>query len=211
MSRTLSRRTTLSLTAAFALMWLGAAWLILGAVLRAGGTVTAEYWSWFRPFRVVRETNRLLVEDMPQFSFAEVDGRTIMAAELSESVRWLSAAPALLLIVMLLGAALALGFVHWHMRSGDFFHPHVVAALRVIAVILIGGGIAHGILDGAASDAIAAAVTEISAREGASSGGVSLDRPDFHFELILLGAVAGVLALAFRRGGELAEEAEGVV
>lgn len=211
MSRTLSRRTTIRLTAAFALMWLGAAWMIFAAVLRAGGTVTAEYWSWMPPFRVFRETNRLPVEDMPQFSFAELDGRTIMAAELSRSVRWLAAAPSLLLIVMLLAVVLLLGFVHWHMGRGDFFHPRVIVALRVIAVILVGGAVAHGLIDGAARDAIAAEVTEISARTGASTGGLGFGRPDYRFEFMLLGAVAGVLAIAFRRGSELAEEAEGVV
>lgn len=202
----LPRRTRAGLTAAFVLLWLGAAGMIAAAALRAGGTVTAEYWLPFPPFR---ETNRLPVADMPQFSFAGVDDRTIMATEISLPVRWLSAAPSLLLIAMLLVTAIVLGTIFRHMARGDFFHPGVVLALRVIAVALIGGGIVHGFLDNAAWKAIAAEVMAIQSRS--NEAGISLDKPDIQFGLILLGAVAGALAVAFRRGGELAEEAEGVV
>lgn len=124
-------------------------------------------------------------------------------------MRWLSAAPSLLLIAMLLVTAIVLGTIFRHMARGDFFHPGVVLALRVIAVALIGGGIVHGFLDNAAWNAIAAEVMAIQSRS--NEAGISLDKPDIQFGLILLGAVAGALAVAFRRGGELAEEAEGVV
>lgn len=203
---TLPRRTRAGLTAAFALLWLGAAGMMAAAALRAVETIRAERWAGVPPFT---EWTPLPVAGMPQFSFAEADGRTIMASEISPAVRWFSVAPSLLLIAMLLVTAVALATVFRHVARGDFFHPGVVRALRVIAAVLIGGGIVHGLADNAAWDAIAAEVSEIQSRS--SGGGISLDRPDIQFGLILLGAVAGALAVAFRRGGELAEEAEGVV
>lgn len=202
----LPRRTRAGLTAAFVLLWLGTAGMILAATLRAVETVRAQTWSGVPPFT---GWDPMPVARIPQFSFAEADGRTIMASEIALPVRWFSAAPSLLLVAMLLVTALALGRVFRHMARGDFFHSGVVRALRVIAVVLVGGAIVHGFLDNAAWDAIAAEVGEIQSR--GSGGGLSLDRPDIQFGLILLGAVAGALAVAFRRGGELAEEAEGVV
>jgi hypothetical protein len=205
------RRTRAGLAAAFLLLWLGAAGMIAVAALRAVQTIRAERWAAVPPFT---EWSPLPVAGMPQFSFAEVNGRTIMAEEISVPVRWFSAAPSLLLIVMLVVTAVALGEIFRHVHAGDFFHPGVVRALRVIAVVLIGGAILHGLLDDAAWDAIAkevAAVQERLSGPGTSEGGISLDKPDLQLGLILLGAVAGALAIAFRRGGELAEEAEGVV
>lgn len=209
MPKTKTRPTSVRLAVTFVLVAaaVGALWRLV----QVWGILTAQYlWAGgdLDP--------RLPVESLPQLLQADVrDGHSFYLEDLPLWLRAASALPALVYAITIVLAAILVARMLRTIACGDAFGSGVRRTLAGLSVILIGGGILHGLADTVAVWLLRQNLFRFSQEHGADDApalrGVGLDLPDWPIMLIVLGLIAAALTIAFRQGARLREEMAGVI
>ncbi|MFP7761857.1 hypothetical protein [Marisediminicola sp. LYQ85] len=163
---------------------------------------------------------RLPLEHLPQLLQADLrQGSSGTLADADLLLRILSATPALIETMIIVAATVFLLRALRRIASSEPFHPMVLRHWKLLASILIGGGILQGLADTAAG---AYLFTHISvtaqfdpAQRNEFLGGdyvaIGTNLPQWPVTTIVAGFVALALMTAFRSGAKLERDVDGVV
>ena len=153
---------------------------------------------------------------LPQILQAELaPGETGDLTDVDLRLRLLCAVPTVINMVTIVLAGLLIAGITARIQQGQPFSSSVQRGWQRLASVLVFGGI----LQTVAGVIAVAVLTTLRASQGpdgggafgASYSGLSFNAPDVPWMLMLLGIIAGALALAFREGARLEEEVAGVV
>jgi hypothetical protein len=153
---------------------------------------------------------------LPQILQAELaPGETGDLTDIDLRLRLLCAVPTVISMLTIVLAGLLIAGIIARIQQGQPFSSAVLRGWQKLASVLVFGGI----LQTVASVIAVAVLTTLRASQGpdgggafgASYSGLSFNAPDVPWMLMLLGIIAGALALAFREGARLEEEVAGVV
>ena len=158
---------------------------------------------------------RLPLSALPQVNQAELrEGTSGYLVDAPFWLRLLSASPAVLYVVLALVAALLVARVVRGIADGHPFSLKVRTSLTALSVFLIGAGTIYGMLDAAAGRAIYEVASDFGAAPfplGADYAVTSTNVPRWPYFMMTCGVVGLALAVAFKDGKRLEEEAEGLV
>ncbi|WP_375405428.1 hypothetical protein [uncultured Amnibacterium sp.] len=161
---------------------------------------------------------RLPLTTAPQFLQAELrSGSRGTLADASIGLRTALALPTIIeIVVIVLAAVVLFGIVRRIAIAAAFAQP-VLRRWRLLAIILTGGGVLQGLTDTVVGRFIWANVTGDASDQakaaflGGDYSGIGLALPNWPVPLILVGVVAGSLAIAFRSGADLERQTVGVI
>lgn len=152
---------------------------------------------------------------LPQINQAELrEGAVGYLVDIPLWLRVLCATPALLFIVLALVAAFLIGRVLREISAGRPFAARVRKNLLVLSSLLIGAGLLYGTLDASANRAVFEVASDFGAESfplGADYTVISTDTPRWPYFMITSGVVGLALSSAFKAGGRLQEETDGLV
>ena len=153
---------------------------------------------------------------LPQILQAELaPGATGDLTDLDLRVRLACALPTVINLAIIVLAGLLIAGIIGHIQQGQPFSSAVQRGWQKLASVLVFGGI----LQSVAATIAVAVLTTLRASQGPDGGGafgasyaaLGFNLPDVPWMFMLLGIIAGALALAFRDGARLEEEVVGVV
>ncbi len=153
---------------------------------------------------------------LPQILQAELaPGANGDLTDVDLRLRLLCAVPTVINMVIIVLAGLLIAGIIARIQQGQPFSSRVQKGWQGLAFVLGIGGI----LQTVASVIAVTVLTTLRASQGPNGGGafgasysgLSFNGPDVPWMLMLLGIIAGALALAFREGARLEEEVAGVV
>jgi hypothetical protein len=153
---------------------------------------------------------------LPQILQAELaPGATGDLTDVDLRLRLLCALPTAINLVTIVLAGLLIAGIIARIQQGQPFSSAVQRGWQKLASVLGFGGI----LQTVAAVIAVAVVARLRASQGPNGGGafgasysgLGFNAPDVPWMLLLLGIIAGALALAFREGARLEEEVAGVV
>lgn len=152
---------------------------------------------------------------LPQVLQAELaPGATGDATDVVLWLRLLCATPYVLNVVIVILAALMFHRIIDHVGRGQPFSSTVQRAWTRLSGLLVWGGLAQTALSALAVGIIAGGLQEGTNDRhlfGAEYSGLGINGPDVPWMLIVLGIIAGALAIVFREGARLEDEVAGVV
>ena len=153
---------------------------------------------------------------LPQILQADLaPGETGDLTDVDLRLRLLCALPTVINMVTIVLAGLLIAGIIARIQQGQPFSSAVQRGWQKLASVLGFGGI----LQTVAAVIAVAVVARLRASQGPNGGGafgasysgLGFNGPDVPWMLLLLGIIAGALALAFREGARLEEEVAGVV
>lgn len=195
-----------AITAAAALVHLLAAATAMKALLQ-----TLIYLNGSNPLVFGGADGRVSLSDLPQLLQASPRSEVAQLLYLGDLPLWLralSVSPYLVAAVTAVAAAVLLGRVLRAVRTGAPFTAPAVGALKVLAVVLLGGAIAQGLLGTAAVLAISHVVWQVPGFTSAYTG-IGTDVPHWPLTTAVLGLLAIAAHTAFRHGQSLQDPATG--
>lgn len=153
---------------------------------------------------------------LPQFLQAELTpGTTGDLTDLGLGTRLLCATPTAINLVTIVLAGLLVAGIISRIQKGQPFSAAVLRGWRRLGGVLVVGGGLQTVMAMVAVGVLASMVAHEDVHPslvfGASYSGISINGPDVPWMLLLLGIIAGAIALAFREGARLEEEVVGVV
>lgn len=152
---------------------------------------------------------------LPQVLQAELaPGATGDVTDAAPWLRLLCAAPYVLNVVIVILGAVVFHRIIDHVGRGRPFSSTVQLAWTRLSGLLVWGGLAQTALSTLAVGIIAGGLqdgTNDRRLFGAEYSGLGINGPDVPWMLIVLGIIAGALAVVFREGARLEEEVAGVV
>ena len=152
---------------------------------------------------------------LPQILQAELaPGATGDVTDVALWLRLLCAAPYVLNVVIVVLAGVVFDRIIDDVGRGQPFSSAVQRAWNRLSGVLVWGGLAQTALSTLAVVIIGGNLQDgLNGRSlfGAEYYGIGLNAPDVPWMLIVLGIIAGALAIAFREGARLEDEVAGVV
>lgn len=164
---------------------------------------------------------RLPLSALPQLLQADLrEGSHATLADAALSLRLLAALPSLVHAVTITAAAILLiGILH-RVSLGRPFSGEVLGRWRWLTVVLLAGGVIQSLADTGANIYLSTHLGLLGARYdsqaaeaflGGDYSGIGINVPQWPISILLAGVIALALGAAFRAGGRLEEEVDGVV
>jgi hypothetical protein len=166
---------------------------------------------------------RLPLDRLPQLLQADLrEGAHGTLADLDLGMRILGAAPSFIHAITVVAAALLLVGILNRISLGHPFSAAVLRRWRWLPIVLLAGGALQAVIDTVATVYLGShlgllfGTGVVSPEERATFLGgdyvsVGTNTPQWPIPILLAGVIALALAIAFRSGSQLAEEADGVV
>ncbi|KPN18019.1 hypothetical protein AO716_08890 [Arthrobacter sp. Edens01] len=191
-------------------VWIVACLAALGSAAEAFVTIFGR-----TPLAFGGADPRVQLVMLPQINQAELrEGAVGYLVDIPLWLRVLCATPALLYIVMALVAAFLIARVLQEISAGRPFTARVRKNLLALSFLLIGAGLLYGTLDATANRAVFEVASNFGTEGfplGADYAVISTDAPRWPYFMITSGVVGLALSSAFKAGGRLQEETDGLV
>lgn len=159
-------------------------------------------------------TTRASVDTLPQVSFFLMDGDQGDLGAVDLRIRLLCASPMVVDLVTILLATWLVTRIIDRIGAGASFAPGTPQAWRLLSATLFVGGVLQGVLNTIALSVIQADPKGVLAPHtpnDASITAIGFDGAAWPWMLLVLSVIAGAIAVAFRQGARLQEDADGVI
>lgn len=159
-------------------------------------------------------TTHASINTLPQVSYFLMDGDWGDLTDVDLKLRLLCASPVVVDLITVLLAAWLVTRIIDKIGAGASFTPDVPRAWRRLSTVLFTGGVTQGVLNAIALSAIQANPKSVLAPHApahASVTAVGFSTSGWPWMLLVLGVIAGAIAVAFRQGARLQEDVDGVV
>ncbi|MCC3284001.1 DUF2975 domain-containing protein [Arthrobacter caoxuetaonis] len=191
-------------------VWLVAGLAVLGSAVESFVTLSGR-----TPLAFGGADPRVQLISLPQINQAQLrEGAVGYLVDIPLWLRALCAAPALLYVALALVAAVLLTRILREISAGRPFTAPVRKNMMALSLILIGAGLLYGTLDAAAGRAVFEVASDFRTEDfplGADYAVISTDAPRWPYFMMTSGVVGLALSSAFKAGGRLQEENDGLV